>query len=64
MPYNQANGTTDGLSWATWPDNSVRAVELEARAVEREARALEREAGADGPLRVPLSRISAPLRRP
>lgn len=45
MPYNQANGTTDGLSWSAWPDNSVRAVELEARAVEREARALEREAG-------------------
>lgn len=45
MPYNQANGTTDGLSWATWPDSSVRAVEMEARAVEREARALEREAG-------------------
>jgi hypothetical protein len=45
MPYNQANGTTDGLSWATWPDSSVRAVEMEARAVEREARALERGAG-------------------
>lgn len=45
MADNQANGTTDGLSWATWPDSSVRAVELEARAVEREARALEREAG-------------------
>lgn len=45
MADNQANGTTDGLPWSTWPDSSVRAVELEARAVEREARALEREAG-------------------
>ncbi len=45
MAYNQAKSTTDGLSWATWPNSSARAVELEARAVEREARALEREAG-------------------